>query len=333
MKYLRQIGAGFTVGIVILFGIGLLQRNEIFRQWSRNQEMLVLKHSVSLASSESPCPKLEYLTSVAPDFSESLKNSGTNDLWLRGIFAYALGDFDSASRTFEDLHNQSQPTQNEMFWAGCAAWENASKQEAILAWQNANASGYFLNLAIHAGQDQKIDQAIALYNLTLEIDPELGEGWSRLAELQFARANAHLAPWEPIVTQAKRGVELDPATPRSHYILGYALWREGSDLATAEQELRMAVENRRDWLFEYALAGVLMDRHVKNEPVQLLEDVLSLSDIPAVRIALVRAYAADGQCQLMEQARRDTLAKFPTTQRELDSLCNTQPQCPCATQP
>lgn len=318
-RFLARLFAAVVVGLICLgLSKGLLGAAK------SNYNHVIASQNLHVGT-RGVCPELILSESTTePEFSSDADNT------VNGLYAYAAKDFAAAQRTLSQV---ARPTRVDLFWLGCAAWNAGNKDEALQVWRAANADTYFVQNARSAYQNHEMTRALALYELALQMVPASAEAWDGLAQIQFDRAAGGYLPWSVALDVLEQALAAAPTSATAHYRLGYGLWASRGDWDRAEQELRWAWANDKDWLIAYALGSLLADRGKTDEAIPLLESVVAQSGNGWARYNLMRAYAGAGRCQEAKIAQGELLTKYPDMSDPLRAWCNGESRCSCDLNP
>jgi tetratricopeptide (TPR) repeat protein len=216
------------------------------------------------------------------------------------------------------------------FWMGCAAYRLGDERIAIGEWRSAAALNYFLTNGDALRAKGQYAAAVEFYAVATRLDPVSAQAWLGLAGAQQNLATVGKTAWADMLRSAERVLVVAPLDPQAHYLVGYGLFLSGGDASRAEAELRWALGRRVYWADSYMLGSMLLDRGVSGEPVVLMRRALSLSgENNQIRVQLVRAYLAEGQCEQARLTYKEALQVNPEDRGQLESICRTYSVCNC----
>jgi len=316
--------------VILLLGVALslLLGNLLWQQWNVNWNWLAAKNQMAQRGYENVCPEIALKD---PATWTGALGSSARLQPLGALYLYAQRQPALAVQAYAALGDNTSRT--DLFWYGCAAWANKDSTLAIQVWQKAGALDYFVNQGARQMRQHAPAQARPFFEIATLVGPDSAEAWIGLAQSEFDLAVGRKLEWEIARQSAERALVLAPGNARPHYLVGANLWRSNTDLTRAERELRLALDAHGGWLERYALAGLLIDTGKRTEPARLLEQVLQEQDTQAVRLQLVRAQIADGECGKAMETQHNALAKYPEMQDDFDTLCKRSTVCPCANNP
>jgi superkiller protein 3 len=141
------------------------------------------------------------------------------------------------------------------------------------------------NLLLDQG---KTDEAIALFQKAIRLDPDFGD-----AHYELGSALGMRGQWQQAIFEFREAIRLQPNDQASHYNLGHALLTE-QDLDAAISELRTAIQLKPDDAYAYTDLGIALDRQGKrDEAIAAYRQAICLEPSNAVihanlGVALVR---------------------------------------------
>jgi tetratricopeptide (TPR) repeat protein len=112
------------------------------------------------------------------------------------------------------------------------------------------------NLLLDQG---KTDEAIALFQKAIQLDPDFGD-----AHYELGSALGMRGQWQQAIVEFQQAIRLQPNDQESHYNLGHALLTE-QDLDAAIGEFRRAILLKSDDAYAYTDLGIALDRKGKRD--------------------------------------------------------------------
>ncbi|TAN03464.1 MAG: tetratricopeptide repeat protein [Rhodanobacteraceae bacterium] len=150
-----------------------------------------------------------------------------------------LGGIDSAKLVFKGTSN---PQAHDLYMQG-----------SRLAWHTDEAS---------------LDQALALFNQAIAVDPNYAAAWAGMARAYINLADVYRAPLDVLPAMrgaAGKAVTLNPDLAEGHMLLGYIAMAYDLDYPKAKHELDLAVKLRPSLAGAHALLGLYLARVEKNQ--------------------------------------------------------------------
>ena len=149
-----------------------------------------------------------------------------------------LGGIDSTKLVFKGTSN---PQAHDLYLRG-----------SRLAWHTDEAS---------------LEQALALFNQAIAIDPNYAAAWAGMARAYINLADVYRAPLSVLPAMrgaAEKAVALNPQLAEGHMLLGYIAMSYDLDYAKAKSELDRAVKLRPSLAGAHAVLGLYQLRIDKN---------------------------------------------------------------------
>lgn len=155
-----------------------------------------------------------------------------------GALKVRLGDIDSDKLVFKGT---ASPQAHDLYLQG-----------SRLSWHTDQAS---------------LEQALALFNQAIAIDPNYAAAWAGMARAYIYLADVYRAPLSILPAMrgaAERAVALNPDLAEGHLHLGYIAMSYDLDFAKAKRELELALKLRPSLAEAHALMGFYLLRVGKN---------------------------------------------------------------------
>ena len=239
----------------------------------------------SVALLQTSISALERSIQWQPSLSASHRHLAEAHLLL-GSFDQALGHFEQATR----LNHQDDIA---YFRLGQVRSATGKEAQAAAAWQQAGAAQFFLQQGKEYVTQRRYAEAEQYLSLAVRIDPQLGEGYWRLGEVQRILGKTQQAAWA-----YHRAGDLEQSdTARKYAMLGMAYGLEGQFAQAIESYERAIALNPTSGPYYFDLAVVLLEAGDREQAIQVLEQgTRAVPNYYYLRRLLGDAYRDQNKC-------------------------------------